>query len=176
MRKIKALFMVLLAAVIFTGCTKTVEIYFPSDFFGEDAESLTEELKGAEGIKRITVHDDNSVTMKVTEEKYNKQIATTKQMIDETYATVGEEGGFFKTVKGLSYDEECTKLTFEVDRKAFEASNEGENLEQVIYLSRLYQVYLLETEREIEVSYMDSETGEVYKTDKYNASGKITEN
>ncbi len=176
MKKIKALFMVLLAAVFFTGCAKTVELYFPSDFFGEDAKSLAENLKGAEGIKKITVHDDNSVTMKVTEEKNNEQVATTKQMIDETYATVGKEGGFFKTVKGLSYNEECTKLTFEVDRKAFEASNEGENLEQVIYLSRLYRVYLLETEREIEVSYMDSETGEVYKTDKYNAAGKITEN
>ncbi len=168
--------MVLLAAVIFTGCTKTVEVFFPSDFFGEDAESLTKELKGADGIKKITVHDDNSVTMKVTEEKYKEQITTTKQMIDEMYATVGEEGGFFKNVKGLSYDEECTKLTFEVDRKSFEESNEGENAEQVIYLARLYQVYLLETDREIEVSYMDSETGEVYKTDKYNASGKITEN
>ncbi len=168
--------MVLLAAVIFTGCTKTVEVFFPSDFFGEDAESLTKELKGAEGIKKITVHDDNSVTMKVTEEKYNEQIATTKQMIDEMYATVGEEGGFFKHVKGLSYDEECTKLTFEVERKAFEASDEGKNVEEVIYLARLYRVYLLETDRTIEVSYMDSETCEVYKTDKYNASGKITEN
>lgn len=176
MKKIKALFMVLLAAVIFTGCAKTVEIYFPSDFFGEDAESLTKELKGAEGIKKITAHDDNSVTMKVTEEKHKEQIDTTKQMIDETYATVGEEGGFFKNVKGLSYNEECTKLTFEVDKEAFEASNEGENVEQVIYLARLYQVYLLETEREIEVSYKDIETGEIYKTDKYNASGKITEN
>ncbi len=167
--------MVLLAAVIFTGCTKTVELYFPPDFFGEDAKSLAENLKGAEGIKKITVHDDNSVTMKVTEEKNNEQITTTKKMIDETYATVGEEGGFFKNVKGLSYDDECTKLTFEVDRKAFEASNEVKSVEEVIYLSRLYRVYLLETEREIEVSYMDSETGEVYKTDKYNASGKITE-
>ena len=176
MAKFKSIFIIALVLLLTACGAKTVTVEFPASFFeGEDIESFAEQFRSGTGFKKVKVNDDGSMTLIVTEEKYNLQVEAMEETAKSLYATIGEEGGFFKTVKKLDYSEDYTSLTFTVDREAYEASNEAENIEQVIYVSRLYQVFALNTEGIIEVNYVDENTGEIYKTDLYNAAGKIDE-
>lgn len=181
--------MLLTVLVLFCGCaaekpgpyTKEearangiVKLYYPADFFkDEDVEMMAEQFRETEGIKKVTVFDDNSMTIRVTEEKYDEQTANMEQMVENMYKTVGGDDSFFKTVKKLEYTPDCTSLTLTVNREAYENSDEEKSVKQIIYIARLYQVYALETEREIKVDYIDENSGNVYKTEKYNASGEI---
>lgn len=173
MKKFKV---ILLSAVILTltACGKTVTVNFPAEFFaGEDTETITEQFKTGEGNKKVTINDDGSVTLVVTEKKYNLIVENMTSMIEEMYATIGQEDSFFQTVKAFEHNDDYTSLTITVDREAFEASNEPESVDQIIYVARLYQVYALRNDAVIRVTYIDEVSGEAYEEDMYTAEGRI---
>lgn len=173
MKKYKALFLSIVILVL-TSCGKTVTINFPAEFFaGEDTEATAEQFKTGKGNKKVTVNPDGSVTLVVTEEKYKLILENMNDMIESMYATIGEEDGFFKAVKGVEHNEDYTLLKITVDRKEYEASNEAESVEQIIYLARLYQVYALNNDAVIKVCYTDEASGETYREDLYTAEKKM---
>lgn len=168
--------LVLAVVLALTACGKTVTINFPAEFFaGEDTQAITEQFKTGEGNKKVAVNDDGSVTLVVTEKKYNLIVENMASMIEEMYATIGQEDSFFQTVKAFEHNDDYTSLTITVDREAFEASNEPESVDQIIYVARLYQVYALKNDAVITVTYIDEADGEAYREDMYTAAGDFPE-
>ncbi len=161
---------------LLSACGSTVTIVIPSDLLGsDDAQSMAEQFKATDGIKKASVNDDNSITMVVTEEKYEQQRSSIEETVVSMYETVGVEGGFFETVTGFDYNEDYTNLTFTVDRTALEESDtEKTSIEQVIYIARLYRVFNLENDKIITVKFVDESTGAVYETKEYTAAGEVS--
>ncbi len=161
---------------LLSACGSSVTIVIPSDLLGsDDAQSMADQFKETDGIKKASVNDDNSITMVVTEEKYEQQVSSIEETVVSMYETVGVEGGFFETVTGFDYNEDYTNLVFTVDRAAFEEASETEktSIEQVIYIARLYRVFHLENDEIITVKFVDEATGAVYETKEYTAAGEI---
>lgn len=165
------------AALLIAACgEETVTVSFPAGFVaGEDTELFVEQLKGGEGNKKVRIEDDGTITLVVTEEKYNLIMDNMNETIESMYETIGSEDGFFKTVKAIEHNGDYTQLTLTVDRAEYEKSNESESVEQIVYLARLYQIYSLNNDAVVAVDYIDEATGEVYKSERCPVKGNFKE-
>ena len=170
-------FLIIALVLILTACgEKTVTVELPASLLeGMDVESFAGQYREAKGFKKVTVNEDGSLTLVVTEEKYAAQMESMDENAKVLYLAVGQESGVFQTVKRLDYNEDYTSLTLTVDKEAYEASDEDERVDEIIYISRLYQAFALNTDGVIEINFIDENTGEIYKTDLYSAAGKIDE-
>lgn len=164
--------LVLSCVIILSACGKTVTVNIPAGLFTEGgAESMAEQFRNTEGFKSVDINDDGSMTVTVTEKKYEAQKESVNNMAEQLYNAVGQEGGYLQTVKKIDYNEDYTHLTITLDREAYEASEEGESVEQIIYVSRMYQVFSLNNDAVITVDYIDEKSGENYMTERYTAEG-----
>ena len=173
----KKLYILLLScAVVLCACGKNVTVEIPSGLLGESgAEAIAEQFENTDGFKKVTVNSDGSMKVVVTQEKYNAQLERIKSVANDFYTSVKQDG-YLGIIKTMDYDDEYTHLTFTLDREAYEASKDsenGENMELLITISCIYHVFSLDNDAEITVDYIDEKTGEIYKTDLYNASGAV---
>ncbi|MCD8049090.1 MAG: hypothetical protein LUG52_05730 [Clostridia bacterium] len=162
---------------LFAACGSAVSIVIPADLLGsDDPQTMADQFTGTDGIKKVSVNDDNSITMVVTEEKYEQQLSSIEETIVSMYETVGVEGGFFETVTGFDYNDDYTTLVFTVNREALEEASDTEktSIEQVIYIARLYRVFALENDEIITVKFVDEATGAVYEVKEYTAAGEVS--
>ena len=173
----KKLYILLLScAVVLCACGKNVTIEIPSGLFGEDgAEAIVEQFEDTDGFKNVTVNTNGSVKIVVTQKKYDAQLERIKSVANDFYTSV-KQNGYLGIIKTMDYDEEYTHLTFTLDREAYEAQKDtenGESIELLTTISRIYHVFLLDNDAEITVDYIDEKTGEIYKTERYNAGGIV---
>jgi len=123
----KAAALLLAVMLLLTACGETVEVYYPSDFFKEeDIDFMATEFKKTDGIKKVTVNDDGSITLKVTEEKYQEQVEAMEELAESMYSTIGGEDSYFTAVKELEYNDDYSVLTLSIDREVEMSAAESE--------------------------------------------------
>lgn len=174
MKKFISVLAAILSLIMLSSCGKTVTITFPASFFeGEDSDALIKQFKSGDGNKKVKQNEDGTVTLVVTEKKYDLIVENIESTIESMYETIGQEDSFFQTVEKFEHNDDYTDLKITVDREAFEKSDEPKSVEQIIYVARLYQVYALQNDKVITLTYIDSATGQAYEEDQYTSAGKI---
>ncbi|MGM9552290.1 MAG: hypothetical protein ACI3XA_08565 [Clostridia bacterium] len=167
----KVIILLLCSVFLLSGCSDYVTLTYPSYLFEtEDALNETvDSLKGSEGMKKVTVNSDGSVTLKMTEERYEK-------IRNAAYSTVSGIPVYAisdtTAVKDYTANEDFTKIDITVDKESETLQSETQF---IIYAVRLYHVCNMEENATVMVNLIDYETGNVYLTETYSVKdGDIT--
>lgn len=166
MKKIKILMTVLCCICLLAGCGTNVEVNFPSYLFEEEGslESTADSMKNSEGVKKVTVNEDGSMTVSMTEERH-------KEIVDAAFSTVNSIPLFAisenTAIRDFVINEDFTEINITVNKNSSALEDE---VDFVIYAVRLYHVCSL-NDVEIKVSYIDSETGHLYMDKFYDIKG-----
>ncbi len=143
----------------------SVEVTIPKEFFeGMTAEEITE--AGAEtGYSSTTVNADGTVTYKMSRKAHQKLLQEMKGELDEGFLeTYAEKPNVFRKI---TYNDDVTVFTVEVNRVAFESDFEAEFVGFGLGLWGIYyQMFagVAEADLGLVIDFVDSSSGEVFNS------------
>lgn len=142
-----------------------VEITYPSSIFNENVNDMAKSMKGAEGVYRVNVNDDGSLTVKMSPEKYSKIVDAADNAVNSmTIISIGEE----TAIKDYSAENDHTLLKITVDPSCETLEKE---IEDAVYTVRLYHACKRNNDVNIDVYYINMETDNCYKKETYDIDG-----
>ena len=145
-----------------------VKITYPSSIFSIPVEEQAENMKGTEGIYRVKINDDGSLTVKMSPDRYQKITEAAENAVESMMLiAIGDE----TAVRDYSANEEKTvfDLTVNPDSENFE-----KEISDAIYVARLYHVCFMNPDVEITFNFKHYETEELYLTETYDIHGNKT--
>lgn len=143
----------------------SVEITLPASLFeGEDIDEVIAEAK-EDGISDIIVHDDGSLTYKMSKSKHNEMM---REMKDGLIEYIGETKNSedYKSIKDITYNKVFSEFTLVVDQEAFENSFDGFAALGLGILGLYYQLFdgVALDDYEVTIFIENANTGEVFDT------------
>lgn len=146
-----------------------VILTYPASIFNNNVQEMADSMKDSEGVYDLRINKDNSLTVKLTVERYNNIKSAAENAvnsmvlvsIDETTAIREYVPSDNYTVLDITVNPETETLTKEIN--------------DAVYYARLYQVSAMNSDAKISVNYILEETGEVYMTEIYDINGKKLE-
>lgn len=143
-----------------------VEVTYPAFIFEGGVEEMADSMKGSDGVYRVKVNSDGSLSVKLSPERHQKIKDAAKNNLESLMLiSIGEE----TAVKEYSANEDFT--VFEVT-----AVEDHENLENeisnAVYCARLYHICHMNNDVELTFNYTDSETGRKFRSEYYDIEGK----
>ena len=144
----------------------TKEITLHADLFsGEDMEAFdTDAYVEEQGFISAKVNDDGSVTVTMTNKRYNEVLAETASSIETAFSELVEAEDT-PYIKGFSHNDDFTEVTMKVDKAAYEKAFDLTPL--VVSILVVYYHSLAEIDFHVTVTVMDNDTGEVINTSSY---------
>ncbi len=144
-----------------------MEVTYPASIFGGAVEEMADSMRGSEGVYRVKVNDDGSLTVKMSPERYSNIMEAAENAVNSmTLMSISEE----TAIRDYYAVDNHTKLCFTVNK-------ESETLEQeiadAVYTARLYHVCNNNLDVKIEAYYTDMETGETYLCQYYDINGNV---
>lgn len=142
----------------------TKEITLHADFFsGEDMETFDADAYAKEqGFISAKANEDGSVTVAMTNKKYDELLASTANSIETSLSElVGAEDTPY--IKGFTHNDNFTEVTIKVDRAAYENTFIDMTPLVVATLVVFYHS-IAEIEFHVTVNIMDNDTGEIIGT------------
>ena len=142
-----------------------VEITYPSSIISVPVKEQADNMKGTEGIYRVKINDDGSLTVKMSPDRYQKIAEAAENAVESMMLiAIGEE----TAVRDYSANEEKTvfDLTVNPDSENFE-----KEISDAIYVARLYHVCFMNLDVEITFNFKHYETEELYLTETYDIHG-----
>lgn len=141
----------------------TEEVTFPAEFFTEqdmntfDADAYAEE----QGFLSAKVNDDGSITVTMTNKRYNEVLDETAASIEDSLSEYvgGETTGY---IKGFTHNDDFTEVTMKVDKAAYEDAFDFTPLAVSIMVA-LYHT-IAEIDFHFNFTVMDNDTGEIIST------------
>ncbi|MBQ8884457.1 MAG: hypothetical protein IJ031_07720, partial [Oscillospiraceae bacterium] len=136
-----------------------VEITYPSSIISVPVKEQADNMKGTEGIYRVKINDDGSLTVKMSPDRYQKIAEAAENAVESMMLiAIGEE----TAVRDYSANEEKTvfDLTVNPDSENFE-----KEISDAIYVARLYLVCFMNLDVEITFNFKHYETEELYLTE-----------
>lgn len=146
----------------------TVEVTVPAWFFEDETKEQIEAAAKESGFSGCTVHDDGSVTYKMSKLKRRQILKEYKKDIDETiqeYTSGGENAP--QSFKSISYNSNVTQFDVRVDRAAYEDSWFDSMYALGLYiLGGYYQIFdgVPNDQIDVVVNFIDDSTGETIES------------
>lgn len=142
-----------------------VTLTLPASMFeGEDINASAESMK-EEGFKEVTVNEDGSITVKMSKSKHKELMKTMKDSTIEYFEEL-KTSEDFKSIQEVTYNDDFTKITLEVNQTEFEGSFDGFATFGVGLSSYMYNIYNAVPEEKIKITIdtKNFETGEIFDT------------
>ncbi|OED31981.1 hypothetical protein BHE17_04685 [Planococcus maritimus] len=142
-----------------------VEVTIPAGFFeGEDPEQVAAEAE-QEGIEKVTVNDDGSVTYKMSKAQHKEMMAELATSVEEAKTDILESGDF-PSIQSIETSDNYDRFTVNVDRESYEGSFDGFATITLGLVGSFYQLYdgADPDNYEVTLEMTDAETGEVFDT------------
>lgn len=139
---------------------------FPTD---EDRDALVKNLKEKDGVMKVVVTDDGSISTLMNMERYEK--------IKES-ALVSAQSMIFtgmsdtSAVQNAEYNDEYTHFTLYINR---EVDTLEEEIESILAMAKLYHICNMDSGAVITIDLADYTTNEVYLTTVYDINGNVIE-
>ncbi len=143
-----------------------VEITYPEHILSGAAEEMAESMKGTDGVYSVKVNDDGSLTAKLSPERYQKILDAADNAANAIPITsISEESA----IQSYESNEDHTKIKVTAFGKAETLESEIEN---IVYVIRLYHICNQNLDAKIEIEYTDVEKGKVFLNEEYDVMGK----
>jgi len=143
----------------------SVEITLPASLFeGEDIDEVIAEAK-EDGVSDVTVHDDGSLTYKMSKSKHNEMMREMKDDLLE-YIEETKNSEDYKSIKDITHNKVFSEFTLLVDQEAFENSFDGFAALGLGMSGLYYQLFdgVAPDDYEVTVFIENLNTGEVFDT------------
>lgn len=143
----------------------SVEITLPASLFeGEDIDEVIAEAK-EDGVSDVTVHDDGSLTYKMSKSKHNEMMREMKDDLIE-YIEETKNSEDYRSIKDITYNKVFSEFTLVVDQEAFGNSFDGFAALGLGILGLYYQLFdgVAPDDYEVTVFIENANTGEVFDT------------
>ena len=172
MKKFSFLALLILLICFMTACVgENITITYPEGFFttGEELQQTADSMKGSEGMKKVEVNPDGSLTLEMTQERYEK----IKNAAESTVTSI--------PIYAISDNTAIRDFAAEEDFKTINITvyPEHEKIKDecsfVIYAVRLFHVCNMDNDAVTTVNYINIETNEIYMTERYNVNGELVE-
>lgn len=142
-------------------------ITYPASIFGDTVEDMADSMKGSDGVYRVKVNSDGSLTVKMSPERHSKiQEAAENAVNTMTLVSISEE----TAIRDYYAVADHTELCFTVDKNSETLQQE---IADSVYTARLYHVCNNNLDVTIKAYYTDAETGETYLCQHYDIDGNI---
>lgn len=142
-----------------------VEITYPESVFSGSVEEIADSMRGSNGVYRVKVNNDNSMTVKLSPERYETiKEAAKNNMESLMLLSIGDE----TAVREYSANEDFT--VFDVTLIPEHETLEDE-ISNAVYSISLYHICNMNNDVQFTINYIDSESGETYKSEVFNAEG-----
>ena len=149
-----------------------VEVTLPA-IFVEKGEEMGDVLKLTDddkenGISKKVENADGSITFTLSKAKHKEMLQEMQTGAEDVINELLNDENF-TSFKELTFDKKLRNLKVTVDREAFENSFDGFGVLGLVFYSLFYQVLDGRTEEEIQmdVTYIDSLTQEVFDTARF---------
>lgn len=145
-----------------------VEMTYPASILNGGTEEIAESMRGTDGVYRVKINEDESLSVKISPERYSKikeAADNAAKVIPLTY--ISEE----TAVQGYEANEDNTQVYISVIKGIETLEKE---VSDIVYILRLYHVCNGNYDVKINVDYTDAETGEKYMTEVYDIEGVLT--
>lgn len=149
--------------------SNAVEMVYPPSIFTGNVEDIADGMKGTEGIYRVKVNEDNSLTVKLSPERYEKiKEAAKNNMESLMLLSIGNE----TAVREYISNEDFT--SFDVLVVPSHENLEAE-ISNAVYSISLYHICNMNNDVTFTINYLDVETEEMYKSEIYNTECVMVE-
>lgn len=142
-----------------------VEITLPASFFEEqDVEEVIAKAK-EDGVKDIIVHDDGSLTYKMSKSVYNKMMKDIEVSLLEYIEDI-KSNEEYQSIHDITHNKSFTEFTLLVDQEAYENSFDGFVTLGIGLTSMYYQLFAEGSQDSYKTTiFLKNEaTGEVFNT------------
>ena len=159
----------LAASIMLVACSDEgakdgeVEITLPPNYFENMSEADIEASAKEQNIEVQAIHEDNSVTYVMTEERQEELLADVEASIEESMQLMVETGDF-PSIKNVAASDDYKTFDVTVDREAFESGVDMIGTMNLYVGSSYLYAYKNEPNPSITMNYIDHETNEVYET------------
>lgn len=153
--------------LLLTGCSEAVEITYPKYLFETEQalEETAESMRGSEGMKKVTINEDGTLTLKMSEERYQKVLdAAYNTVVSLPVYAIAED----TAVRDIVNNEDFTEFTITVNP---EHENAEKEINFVTYAVKLYHVCNKSYDKEVTVHYINEANGLEYREDFFTADG-----
>lgn len=140
-----------------------IEVTLPANYFEGMSEKDIENSSEAQNLDIQKIHDDNSVTYVMTEERQQELLLDVEESIEESMRLMVETGDF-PSIKEVKASDDYKTFDLTVDRAAFEAGMDMLGAMNLYVGSSYLYGYQNEPNPSITMNYIDSATNEVYET------------
>ncbi len=144
-----------------------VSITYPSSIFAGSVEAMAESMRGTDGVYRVKVNSDGSLSVKLSPARHEKIKEAAKNNLESLMLiSIGEE----TAVREYNANEENT--VFDVTVVPGHESLE-EEISNAVYSARLYHICYMNNDVQLTFNYIDSETGIKYRDEVYDIEGNL---
>lgn len=146
-----------------------VILTYPASIFSNNVQEMADGMKDSEGVYDLRINEDNSLTVKLTVERYNNIKTAAENAVNSmVLVSINETSAIRDYIPSEGY----TVLDITVNPEAETLTKE---INDAVYYARLYQVSSMNSEAKITVNYIFEETGKLYMTETYDINGKKIE-
>lgn len=143
---------------------ENVTVTLPSAFFAsEDMDEFDpDEYASSNGFESAKVNDDGSVTIEVTETKYNEMMEEMAQGIKDlcTELTGGIDSPY---ITEITYNDDFTQFQIKVNKEEYENAIDISGL-QIYVIAGFYASFAGNSSEDISIEIVDNATGDVINT------------
>lgn len=142
-----------------------VEMTYPASILNDAAEEMADSMRGTDGVYRVKVNDDGSMTVKMSPERQQAILdVASNSVVGMTLLAIDDE----TAIRDYTTEEDHTILNATVIKDAETLEDE---IHGALYAARLYHVCNLNNDVQITVNYIDVMTNEVYLSEAYDIEG-----
>ncbi|HHY91241.1 MAG TPA: hypothetical protein GX503_06205 [Clostridiales bacterium] len=144
----------------------SVEITIPAILIaGDDPEQIKAEAEKEEGIHKVTINKDGSLTYSMSKAAHKRMIDEMKKSLEETIEEI-KSSGDYPSIMDIKADKSYAEFTMIVDRESYENSFDGFAAFGLGVGSMFYQIFDgADAEAAKATIYVeDSNTGEIFNT------------
>lgn len=146
-----------------------VVLTYPASIFNNNVQEMADSMRDSEGVYDLRINEDNSLTVKLTVERYNNIKTAAENAVNSiVMVSISETSAIRDYIPSKDY----TVLDITVNPEVETLTKE---INDAVYFARLYQVSSMNSDAKITVNYILEETGEVYMTEIYDINGNKLE-
>ena len=146
-----------------------VVLTYPASIFNNNVQEMADSMRDSEGVYDLRINEDNSLTVKLTVERYNNIKTAAENAVNSiVMVSISETSAIRDYIPSKDY----TVLDITVNPEVETLTKE---INDAVYFDRLYQVSIMNSYEKITVNYILEETGEVYMTEIYDINGNKLE-
>lgn len=146
-----------------------VILTYPASIFNNNVQEMADSMRDSEGVYDLRINEDNSLTVKLTVERYNNIKNAAENAVNSiVMVSISETSAIRDYIPSKDY----TVLDITVNPETETLTKE---INDAVYYARLYQVSSMNSDANITVNYILEETSEVYMTETYDINGNKLE-